>query len=361
MKKIFTLSIALLATAASVFAQDGAPASPYYNGFNFNQTGMALKNALAQKITSTHVNELTYQGAENALKVVDVDPQSTNNVLLVYGFSNNICPAPQGDDNNHRRRNIEADGGGNVCEWNREHIFPQSLGTPELGQVGAGSDAHHLRACDVDRNGQRGNKFYSAGTGNSGDVASGWYPGDEWKGDVARILMYMYLRYPTQCVPTTIVTGGDASSDPNMPLLLLQWNAEDPVSEYEDNRNTYLGDASNAWGQGNRNPFIDNPYLATVIWGGPAAQNRWPFMGTEDITLASLTIYPNPSNGEVNIYSETEINDIQLINVNGQIIQQVKNPAVNSNTYKLNNLQQGFYMIRLTAGEQSVTKKIIVN
>ena len=361
MKNIFTLSFALLALSA--FAQDGAPAAPYYNGFNFEQSGMALKNALASKISSTHVRNLNYQEAENALKIVDTDPQSTNNVFLIYGFSNNICPASSGDDNNHRRRNKNSDGGGTVCEWNREHVYPKSLGSPDLGETGPGADAQHLRAADVDRNGQRGNLKYAAGSGNSGGVAGGWYPGDEWKGDVARIMMYMYLRYGNQCLPKNAVSGATVATDSNMPAILLQWNAEDPVSQYEDNRNSYLGNANNAFGQGNRNPFIDNPYLATLIWGGPVAQDRWGMLSTaNDVFTAKLSVYPNPAvNNEVNIYSETAIDAIQLINVNGQIIQSVKRPVATDNTYKLTNLPQGFYLMTLSAEGQSVTKKIIVN
>lgn len=360
MKQFFTLSLAFLTAAA--FAQDGAPAAPYYNGFNFNQTGIPLKNTLAQKITNTHVNELTYQQAENALKIVDLDPGQDNNVLLIYGFSNNMCPSSASNDDDHRRRYKESDGGGTSCEWNREHVFPKSLGNPDLGETGPGADAQHLRAADVDRNGDRGNKKYAAGSGNSGNVNGGWYPGDEWKGDAARILMYMYLRYGNQCLPTNAVQGGVAANDNHMPTLLLQWNAEDPVSEYEDNRNTYLGNANNFYGQGNRNPFIDNPYLATLIWGGPTAQNRWPSLGINDLLADSFSVYPNPAiNNEVNIYSDTELSEIELINVNGQIIQYIKNPAAISNTYKLGNLPEGFYMIRLTANGQSVTKKILVN
>lgn len=361
MKRIITLSLAILAVTVSV-AQDGAPASPYYNGFNFQQNGMQLKAALANKITVTHVNDLTYQEAENALKIVDLDPGSSTNVLLIYGFSDNICPASTGDDNNHRRRNKESDGGGNVCEWNREHVFPKSLGNPDLGETGPGADAQHLRAADVDRNGQRGNLKYAAGSGNSGAVGSGWYPGDEWKGDAARIIMYMYLRYGNQCLPKNAVAGATVATDANMPAILLQWNAEDPVSQYEDNRNTYLGNANNAYGQGNRNPFIDNPYLATMIWGGPAAQNRWPSLGTENALSMQLSVYPNPAvNNEINVYSETQLTGIQLINVNGQIIRDIKNPSSIDNTYKLTNLPQGFYLMKLSAEGQSVTKKIIVN
>jgi len=53
--------------------------------------------------------------------------------------------------------------------------------------------------------------------------------------------------------------------------LFLKWNAEDPVSDFEIQRNEIIYAA-----QGNRNPFIDNPYIATIIWGGDvAAENKW--------------------------------------------------------------------------------------
>jgi len=52
--------------------------------------------------------------------------------------------------------------------------------------------------------------------------------------------------------------------------LFLQWNVDDPVSPFEIQRNNVIVGA-----QGNRNPFIDNPYLATLIWGGTPAENRW--------------------------------------------------------------------------------------
>ena len=346
-----------------VFAQDGAPASPYYDGFNFEQTGTALKSDLATKITTTHVNNLSYTPEVwEALKIVDRDPDASNYVFLLYGYSNNVCPNNSSDDDHHRRRLKNDNGGDNNCEWNREHVYPQSLGNPELGQVGAGADAHHLRACDVDFNGDRGNKKFNAGSGNAGNSGGGWYPGDEWKGDVARILMYMYLHYGNQCLPKNVVMGSTIASDANMPEILLQWNAEDPVSEYEDHRNTYLGNANNNYGQGNRNPFIDNPYLATLIWGGPVAQDRWAMASTEDYFTTNLSVYPNPATEhEVNIYSEVELEEIQLINLNGQIIQYIQQPKAESNTYTIENLPSGFYMLKIASDKNTAVKKVIVN
>jgi endonuclease I len=357
MKNIYSLLLLISVTIG--LAQDVAPASPYYNGFNWSQSGITLKSALATKITTTHTNLLSYSQVWSALKIVDLDPSNSGNVLLVYGWENGTDT----DVTNDRTRGKDSNSGNNG-DWNREHIFAQSLGDPDLGQLGPGADAQMLRACDVQRNSLRGNRLYAAGSGNSGIVGSFWYPGDEWKGDVARILMYMYLRYDVQCLPTFVCSGTTASSDINMPNLLLQWNSEDPVSQYEDNRNTYLGNALNAYSQGNRNPFIDNPYLATVIWGGPIAQNRWPniFLDNQSFEYTNISVYPNPSKDhKINIESSISVDDLQIININGQLLMEVKNPQFNNNQYTLENIPNGFYFLKLNSNNQSFTKKVIIN
>ena len=372
MKRIFTLI--LLSIALISLAQQGAPASPYYNSFNWSLTGTNLKNALATKIIATHTNELTYSQAENALRYTDLDPAdvTNTNVLLVYGYSPNICVYV--DNNNfgtsadatfHRSRNKNADvTTSNQCAWNREHIFAQALANPPLGQTFGGADAQMLRTCDVDRNSARGNKLYANGSGNSGNVGANWYPGDEWKGDVARIIMYMYLHYGSQCLPTYVAVGTTVASDVNMLDTLLQWNADDPVSSYEDRRNTYLGNANNLYGQGNRNPFIDNPYLATVIWGGPVAQNRWPtiFLSTTTYDFANtIKIYPNPATDIVTISTHNVLDEIDIITISGQVLQQIKKPIIENNSYSISNLPKGFYFIKLSSDTNSVTKKVLIN
>lgn len=366
MRNLYTFACLLF--TGLIFAQAGAPATPYYNGFNWTLTGMALKSALATKITTTHTNTLSYQECENAIKIVDLDPADAThtNVFLIYGFSDNLCPASTADGDDHRRRNKNFDGGGNSCEWNREHTFAKSLGNPDLGESGPGADAHHIRASDVDRNGNRASEKFAAGTGTSHDVTgSTWYPGDEWKGDIARMMMYMYLRYGNQCLPKNVGVGTINSVDANMINLFLDWNAEDPVSAYEDQRNTYLGNASNAYGQGNRNPFIDNPYLATVIWGGPVAQNRWPnvFLATDNFALAvGTSVYPNPATDrKINIESNVPLDAIELVNINGQMIRRIQHPVAQDKVYTIENLPQGFYFVRLSSGQQTATKKVIVD
>ncbi|TDQ28622.1 endonuclease [Tenacibaculum caenipelagi] len=240
--------------------------SEYYKDIDFTLTGSSLKEELATTIISTHTTTLSYTpGVWDVLKQSDLDLTDNSKVVLIYGYDDN-----DGNYVTDRTRDKNANGGTAGTQWNREHVYAKSLGTPDLGTSGPGADAHHLRPCDITFNSQRGNKLFATGSGKAGDVSGNWYPGDEWKGDVARMMMYMYVRYGNQCLPKNVAVGSVATSDSNMVTLLLQWNAEDPVSDLEMQRNNVVANA-----QGNRNPFIDNPYLATVIWSGSEAENTW--------------------------------------------------------------------------------------
>jgi len=247
----------------------------YYSSVDFSLVQTQLFDDLAVETATKHTNYISYTpGVWEASKITDEDPANNANVLLIYGYNNT-----DGNYVTDRTRSKNLNGGDAGTDWNREHTFPNSLAQPSLNSNGTNvppyADAHNLRPSDVTMNSNRGNKKYATGSGNAGIVGSGnWYPGDEWKGDAARIIMYMYLRYGTQCLPSYTSVGTTNTIDSNMIDLLLQWNAEDPVSAYEDSRNTYHG-GTGTYAQGNRNPFIDNPYIATVIWGGPEAEDRW--------------------------------------------------------------------------------------
>ncbi len=278
-KNYFKLLLVLLCT--TTFAQQA-----YYNDVDLNLTGMPLKDALATKVINTHTNTLSYTpGVWEACKITDSDPNNSSNVLLIYGWEN----GSDSDVTNDLSRS-KSNNGGNVGDWNREHTYAKSLGNPNLGTSGPGADAHHLRPADVQRNSSRGSLKFVTGSGNSGSVSGGWYPGDQWKGDVARMMMYMYIRYGNRCLPSGVAIGTSNSMDANMINLLLEWNAQDPPSVIEDNRNNYHDLATSStissnsnYAQGNRNPFIDEPYLATLIWGGTPALDRWGiFGGTSD-------------------------------------------------------------------------------
>ncbi len=242
-----------------------------------NLTGSALKDELATKIISTHTTILTYTpDVWNALKQTDIDPTDNTKVVLIYGWNDS-----DSDITNDRTRGKDNHGSGSGV-WNREHVYSKSLANPNLGTTGPGADAHNLRPCDAQRNSSRSNRKFAAGSGTSGITAEGnWYPGDEWKGDVARMMMYMYLRYGNQSLPTGVGVGNTVATDPNMIDLFLQWNAQDPVSDIEKQRNPVLENM-----QGNRNPFVDNPAFATQIWGGPQAENLFNNGGGSSDTQA---------------------------------------------------------------------------
>ena len=258
----------------------------YYNDINLSLTGANLKAALATKITNTHTRNLTYTpGIWEASKITDINPDNSNEVLLIYGYEDGTDT----DVTNNRVAGINDNGSGSGL-WNREHVYSNSLATPNLDDSSGNgppyADAHNLRPCNGQRNSSRGNRKFSNNSGiesgetnesytnSNGSNQTGWYPGDEWKGDVARMMMYMYLRYEEQTLPTNVGLGNSSDTFDDMINLFLSWNVEDPVSAFELQRNTYH-DSDETYAQGNRNPFIDNPYFATQVWGGPQAEDKF--------------------------------------------------------------------------------------
>jgi len=330
----------------------------YYQSINFSLTGDSLKEELSNLILTTH-NSLIEYTSSNSIDTWDVIKQSdlylmdTTKVLLVYGYDDN----DQAFENDRTRdKSLSCHAGPCDGLWNREHVFPKSLATPSLSTnfPGPGTDVHNLRACDYVSNSWRGNLKYGFGTGNSGVNTNGfWYPGDEWRGDVARIIMYMYLRYPTQCKPLAVGDGlANHSNFGDMPNIFLEWNQQDPVDQYEINRNNQI-----FINQGNRNPFIDNPYLATVIWNGPVAENPWGPLGEEyDRTDKKILVYPNPANDILYIESSNKINEVlvEVYDVFSNHLTSIKSFEINMEKYN-----PGIYILKIKLGETINVIKII--
>ncbi|MDQ0270912.1 endonuclease [Cytobacillus purgationiresistens] len=225
----------------------------YYKGA-IGKTGEELKTAL-HKIISGH-NEISYAEVWEALKQTDEDPENNDHVLLFYTG----------------RSQAKASNGADPDDWNREHIWAKSHGGFGNEQ-GAGTDLHHLRPTDVSVNGSRGNLDFDNG-GKEHDEALGnyydhdsWEPRDEVKGDVARMLFYMDVRYEGNPGEIDLELNDKVNNGkkPNHGKLsiLLEWHQEDPVDDFERKRNDIIYDEF----QFNRNPFIDNPEWAEEIWG----------------------------------------------------------------------------------------------
>lgn len=160
---------------------------------------------------------------------------------------------------------------------NREHVWPQAKSNNLYGTSGAGSDFHHVRYANSTMNSKRGSSVFSItfgplnsvkcpdgglfkyGTGNNFGVTE---PRDSMKGDVARIIAYVYVHYSNVYGAAVASTTGDLqlsnvlgpNDNRSCYNLLRKWNAEDPVDAAENKRNETGFSA-----QGNRNPFIDHP------------------------------------------------------------------------------------------------------
>ena len=220
--------------------------------------------------------------------------------------------------------------------WNREHVWPQSLGGGNTS--GGGADLHHIRPSDAGVNSSRGNKPYGyAGSGASEKYGSnpavgvlgGTYnstyfePNDDTKGDVARIILYVYVRWGS-------AWGADSVTEVFQSVdVLLEWCALDPVDTWEMGRNEVVQDI-----QGNRNVFIDYPELAWQLYGKEVPEN----MTTPSGAAANGNVPTPPADGGNSGGSSTpstpsapaEIPDNFVLKIKNTYLTDVANPYTSS-------------------------------
>jgi len=231
------------------------PPSDSYYASAAGKSGEQLKDAL-HTIVSRGVTTLSYDAVWNALKATDQDPGNANNVILLYSGTS-------------RSKSLN---GGNSGNWNREHVWAKSHG--DFGTAaGPGTDLHHLRPEDVGVNSLRDNKDFDNGGSAVASAPGNFTDGDSWeprsavKGDVARMIFYMAVRYEGgDAWPDLEVdnaTGSGTAPRIGRVSALLQWNAQDPPDAFERNRNQIIY----ASYQHNRNPFIDHPEWASSVFG----------------------------------------------------------------------------------------------
>lgn len=272
----------------------GSGASGYYGRVNASSPGQ-LRCSLHETIKGHTAYPYSGSGTSTwtILEIADEDPNNANRILDVY---RNRTYAKLGD----------RAGTGSGTTYNREHTWPNSLGfgtaTGDKGLPYAPyTDTHMLYLSDTGFNSDRGNKPYASCTANCGERVteayngigggSGIYPGNSnwvqspdgnggsfqtWgqrKGDVARAVMYMAIRYEGgtdagtgQSEPDLELTDDrskiviTSASPAYMGLLstLLEWSQTDPPDTAERARNEVVFSF-----QGNRNPFVDHPEWAT--------------------------------------------------------------------------------------------------
>lgn len=259
------------------------------------------------------------------LKVSDRDTSNAENVLLFYtGWSVNAA-----QEYNKGKG------------WNREHVWAKSRG--DFGtSKGAGTDCHHIRAADVSVNSARNNRWFAIAdqayvdgkdttlckTSNTQWI---WEPRDEVKGDVARMLFYMVVRYEGENGEPDLelvnyLPEDKLTKEPIYAILdvLIQWHLSDPVDSIERIRNNVVFEY-----QGNRNPFIDHPEFVCRIWTESCAEygENLPLKTPKNVQSTNLTHqhatinWEEPTGGvSVNEYA---------VYLNGQLFTTVPDTSLN--------------------------------
>ena len=248
----------------------------YYDGMNLDATG-GLNGALRVALTNKIVPKafFTYSGSDegelgSVLQTADQDPNNSDNMVYFYTR----------DSVTKIDSTIKVNGK-NVIIWNREHVWPKSLSNgnwegSSKGTKHAGTDVLHLRPTYPHTNQSRGNTKY----GETGHLETETYndmvwgykgndcfePLDSVKGDVARIIMYVWTAYyGFDGYVSNYITDVFDSYD-----TLLKWHTLDKPDVLEGNRNNYAQESK----QKNRNPFVDHPELAWKIFGNSVTNSQ---------------------------------------------------------------------------------------
>ena len=294
------------------------------------------------------------------LKETDRDPNNSDNVILIYS----------GISVNGAQEYNSANG------WTREHIWAKSRG--DFGTaIGVGTDVHALRPLDNTTNSIRNNRSFNncttcidvidrwGNTTGSKKDANDWTfePRDEVKGDVARMIFYMAVRYegldnyPDLELTESILPQSNTEPLHGVLSTLLEWHRNDPVDDWEENRNDIIYYSY----QNNRNPFIDFPELAEHIWG---AEMGVDWTGEEVLETTSfndvlLSIYPNPAHSVINVKGLNRGAKIIIYDAIGRKVL-VKQIGSNNNAIDVSGLS-GIYLVNIVTQEKTIIKFVAIN
>ncbi|WDE12555.1 ExeM/NucH family extracellular endonuclease [Thalassomonas haliotis] len=229
------------------------------NAVNNNDSAAEIKAAINTIISTGH-KILTYSEVWTALTETDEDPANPDNVILLYKGTS-LAKLSNGSGSQSS----------NPDNWNREHVWAKSHGFSSSSNE-AYTDIHHLRPTDISVNSSRGNLDFDnsmqtlSESPNTRIDSNSFEPRDEVKGDVARMVLYMDIRYEgldTHTPDLTVVDRLTSTSEPALGRLcrLLEWHVADPVDATEQNRNDRIFEY-----QGNRNPFIDHSEWVDLLY-----------------------------------------------------------------------------------------------
>jgi len=362
MKKNISSFIFLVSTLIFVFngfLAQSQPPSGYYS----NTEGL-YEDALRQSLHNIIDNHTSRSYNQLWSDFAQTDKKSNGKVWDMYSDKPGGNPAYEYTFFSDQCGNYSGEGS---C-YNREHSFPKSW-------FGSGSpmytDLFHLVPTDGYVNGRRSNYPFGEvgsatwtstngsklGSNNtSGYGGTVFEPIDEYKGDLARGILYMTVRYygEDNGWPGSAMTNG-ADLLPWALNVMLQWHEQDPVSQKEIDRNNAIYQI-----QHNRNPFIDNPEFAQRIYDPTASL-------AEAQLDSQLHVYPNPASvsGQINLQwqSSATVDEFVVTDVRGRVVLK-KSVSAAQQEYKLdlNTLERGFYLIQLYNNQRPIAvSKLLLN
>ena len=244
----------------------------YYIGTE-DLTGEKLKAQLHSIIRDHKV--FSYDELWDILAETDKDMHHPDHVILIYsGRSQSAAQRDMGTNYNYLAHGFTLGD-----SWNREHIWAKSHGFENETDTPY-TDLHHIRSADRSTNSARNtrsfdncpNQYFDNGGRvqtkcYTSDTEWKWEPPDEVKGDVARMIFYMDVRYEGPEMDLEIVDylpeRGTKEKIMGRLSTLKEWHEQDPVDNWERRRNQIIYEKY----QGNRNPFIDHPEWVVKIWG----------------------------------------------------------------------------------------------
>ena len=286
MKNVIFVFLFIFIHVSPLTANAGPPTGYYADAVG--KTGVELKAALHHIIDDHKVFPYTKSGNSDWHDRKHIDVWEA----LVYTDSACSDSAPNCGRvqllylNDTRTINQANRGKGANDSWDREHVWPKSRGFKKEKQDGY-TDLHHLRPADRNMNSTHCNYGYDDGgeivmdTLADGSMVpteakidkknESFEPPDRAKGQVARMVFYMAVRYeaggkaPPEYMPDLIIRDKNKrKSEPWIGDLctLVDWNNTFQPTNFERRRNDRVMEL-----QGNRNPFIDNPGWVDLIWG----------------------------------------------------------------------------------------------
>ena len=273
-KKLYMRKIVLPLLVLPLMLVAQAPAG-YYNG-TAGLSGFALKSKL-HEIISNKIYSYNYSKIPGFYPQTDADNYYENNGTVLDFYSEN----PTGAETEYNFTQLIGSASAEGMGYNREHGMPQST---YYGVYPMYSDLHYLIPTDAWINQKRSNYPYARNNGNNTVFSNGsklgqsttpgysnlvYEPIDEFKGDVARYLLYFITRYEgslnvfNHMLSVSPLDGTEEKGYDNWYItMLLDWHNLDPVSQKEINRNNAVYNIQKV-----RNPFIDNPAWVSSIWG----------------------------------------------------------------------------------------------